>query len=62
MSLDDGISDATVRYTLRSDSPFTAPDRAIAGITHVIDDTGALLLKKDIGVERIIACDVKCEE
>jgi BirA family biotin operon repressor/biotin-[acetyl-CoA-carboxylase] ligase len=39
-----------------------APDRAIAGITHGIDDTGALLVKTDIGVERIIAGDVQWEE
>jgi BirA family biotin operon repressor/biotin-[acetyl-CoA-carboxylase] ligase len=39
-----------------------APDRAIAGITHGIDDTGALLVKTDAGVERIIAGDVQWEE
>lgn len=38
------------------------PDRAIAGITQGIDDTGALLVKTDAGVERIIAGDVHWEE
>ena len=38
-----------------------APDRAIAGITQGIDDTGALLVKTDAGVERIIAGDVQWE-
>ena len=38
------------------------PDRAIAGITQGIDDTGALLVKTDAGVERIIAGDVQWEE
>jgi BirA family transcriptional regulator, biotin operon repressor / biotin---[acetyl-CoA-carboxylase] ligase len=39
-----------------------APDRAIGGITQGIDDTGALLVKTDAGVERIIAGDVQWEE
>jgi BirA family transcriptional regulator, biotin operon repressor / biotin---[acetyl-CoA-carboxylase] ligase len=39
-----------------------APDRSIAGITQGIDDTGALLVKTDGGVERIIAGDVQWEE
>lgn len=39
-----------------------APDRTIAGITQGIDDTGALLVKTDAGVERIIAGDVQWEE
>jgi BirA family transcriptional regulator, biotin operon repressor / biotin---[acetyl-CoA-carboxylase] ligase len=38
------------------------PDRAIVGITQGIDDTGALLVKTDAGVERIIAGDVHWEE
>jgi BirA family biotin operon repressor/biotin-[acetyl-CoA-carboxylase] ligase len=38
------------------------PDRAIAGITQGIDDTGALLVKTDAGIERIIAGDVQWEE
>ena len=37
-------------------------DRAIGGITQGIDDTGALLVKTDAGVERIIAGDVVWEE
>jgi len=40
----------------------TAPDRAIGGITQGIDETGALLVKTDTGVERIIAGDVQWEE
>jgi BirA family transcriptional regulator, biotin operon repressor / biotin---[acetyl-CoA-carboxylase] ligase len=39
-----------------------AADRAIGGITQGIDDEGALLVKTDAGVERIIAGDVQWEE
>jgi BirA family biotin operon repressor/biotin-[acetyl-CoA-carboxylase] ligase len=39
-----------------------AADRTIGGITQGIDDTGALLVKTDAGVERIIAGDVQWEE
>jgi BirA family biotin operon repressor/biotin-[acetyl-CoA-carboxylase] ligase len=39
-----------------------AAERAVAGITQGIDDTGALLVKTDAGVERIIAGDVQWEE
>jgi BirA family biotin operon repressor/biotin-[acetyl-CoA-carboxylase] ligase len=39
-----------------------AADRVIGGITQGIDDEGALLVKTDAGVERIIAGDVQWEE
>jgi BirA family transcriptional regulator, biotin operon repressor / biotin---[acetyl-CoA-carboxylase] ligase len=39
-----------------------APDRVISGITQGIDDTGALLVKTDASVERIISGDVLWDE